>query len=717
MWKSNFYIALMLVSIVCGQAKREVIALADLKSDGISNIAEMQISDRIETELVNLGTYDVTNRSEVDKILKEQKFQQQGCTDQSCAAEIGRLLNADLMLLSTVLYDPTTKRVSATFKMVDVETAKITTAVSRNSNSISELIEGIDDILVDLYRKSSQGGVLPVQMIAADETLFEIVFSLNVDGVNCSYNQFAPITSTGNTSIFKLAPGKYTFYFQKNQYKPHTEVINVDKDQSFTISLEEDKSQIVEYRPPGIISIETDPQGCEIIINGQKIGASPYSGLLTSGEHQLELRKELYYTAVLSFSLEAGETKNIKQSLDPKFGHLNITSIPSGARITIDGKSFGLTPLSSIKLLSGRHELKAEKELYHPHAATYDVQDGEQKRIALELDKAFGKLHITSSPEEGADVYVDGQKKGTTPFVFDPCPSGKYLIEVQKQYYNTVTEQVTVTDNAEVRRTIILAPNVGTLIVSAPSSRIFINGENVGSDSYNAKFPPGKYEVKVKRYNHYPETKDVIITVGETSELQFTLSAMQGSISIFVNPIEAKNAEIFIDGESMGLAPKVFTIPIGDYSVEVRVMGFLSKKNDVAVKENDNTMVHFTLLSYAGSIQQEIDKWKKRGKYSMGTAALSAVLYGYFTYASMQAYDNYNSAETTDDAVQFKDEVQLNDLSANIFVGAAGTAVLYWGWSQIKQAQAEDKMVTSNRNRLWSDRLHINPVLQYEEAE
>jgi hypothetical protein len=320
------------------------------------------------------------------------------------------------------------------------------------------------------------------------------------------------------------------------------------------------------------------------------------------------------------------------------------------------------------------------------------VQDGEQKRIALELDKAFGKLHVTSSPEEGADVYVDGQKKGTTPYVFDPCPSGQYLIKVQKQYYNTVTEQITVTDNAEVRRTIILAPNVGTLIVSAPSSRIFINGENVGSDSYNAKFPPGKYVVKAERPKHYPVTKDVIITVGETSELQFTLSAMQGSISIFVNPIEAKNAEIFIDGESMGLAPKVFTIPIGDYSVEVRVMGFLSKKNDVAVKENDNTMVHFTLLSYAGSIQQEIDKWKKRGKYSMGTAALSAVLYGYFTYASMQAYDNYNSAETTDDAVQFKDEVQLNDLSANIFVGAAGTAGLYWGWCKIKQVLAEYKM-------------------------
>ncbi|MBC8174382.1 MAG: PEGA domain-containing protein [Candidatus Marinimicrobia bacterium] len=697
---NRLYILLIIVSTVFTQARRDVIALADLESSGLSNFEARQIYDRLETELVNLGTYDVTSRQEVDKILKEQKFQQlSGCTDQQCAAKLGKMLNADLMLLSTILYDHAAAKISATFKLVDVETARITTAVSRDSRSISKLNENIDDMLADLYRKSTRGGVLPVQMIAADETLFEIVFNLNVDGVDCSYNQFAPITSAGKTSIFKLARGEYTFYFQKNQYKPYTKVINVDSDQSFKIVLEEDKSQIVKYKPPGIISIETDPQGCEIIINGQKIGSSPYSGLLTSGEHQLELRKELYYTAVLSFSLEAGETKNIKQSLDPKFGHLNITSIPSGARITIDGKTFGVTPLSSIKLLSGRHELKAEKELYHPHSATYDVQDAEEKKVELVLSPAYGKLHITSSPEVGAVVYVDGQKRGTTPFLFDPCPSGQYLIEVKKQYYNTVTEQVTVADNAEVRRTIILAPNVGTLIVSAPSSRIFINGENVGRNSYEAKLPPGKYVVKAERSKHYPETKDVIITVGKTEEIQLTPSPIQGSISIFVNPIEAKKAEILINGESKGQAPNVFTIPIGDYSVEVQVKGFLNKKKDVTVKENENTTVNLTLLSYAGSIQQEVDRWKLITKLSGGATITFAILAGVCEYVSSQSYDNYIGATSTSKALDFKSKTKIYDAlklgGSVVAIASAGGALYSYVNSKLSASKLKKKKRTT----------------------
>jgi len=677
---NRLYILLIIVSTVFAQARRDVIALADLESSGLSNFEARQIYDRLETELVNLGTYAVTSRQEVDKILKEQKFQQAGCTDQQCAAKLGKMLNADLMLLSTILYDHTIDKISATFKLVDVETARITTAVSRDSRSISKLNENIDDMLADLYRKSTRGGTSSVQMIAADETLFEIVFNLNVDGVDCSYNQFAPITSAGKTSIFKLARGEYTFYFQKNQYKPYTKVISVDSDQSFKIVLEEDKSQIVEYKPPGIISIETEPQGCEIIINGQKIGASPYSGVLTSGEHQLELRKELYHTAVLSFSLEAGETKNIKQMLDPKFGYLNITSIPQGTKITIDGKMYGKTPLSNIKLMSGRHKIKAEKELYHPHSATYDVQDAEEKKVELVLSPAFGKLHITSSPEEGAEVYVDGQKRGTTPYVFDPCPSGKYLIEVKKQYYNTVTEQVTVTDNAEVRRTIILAPNVGTLIVSAPSSKIFIDGKNVGRGKYEAKLSPGKYVVKAERATHYPVIKDVIITVGKTEELKLTPSPIHGSISIFVNPIEAKNAEILINGDSKGQAPKVFTIPIGDYSVEVRAKGFLSKKKNITVKENENTTVNLTLLSYAGSIQQEVDRWKLRTKLSGGATIAFAILAGICEYASSQSYDSYIGATSTSDALDLKSKTKMYDalkLGGSVAAIASAGGALY----------------------------------------
>ena len=110
---------------------QQVIAVSDITSEGLSNIQKKQFFNRLESDLVNLGAYEVTSRSEVDKILAEQKFQSAGCTDQQCAAEIGRLLNADLMLLSDILYDPKNGDLSITIKLIDVETAKIATSISK----------------------------------------------------------------------------------------------------------------------------------------------------------------------------------------------------------------------------------------------------------------------------------------------------------------------------------------------------------------------------------------------------------------------------------------------------------------------------------------------------------------------------------------------------------------------------------------------------------
>ena len=57
---------------------QQVIAVSDITSEGLSKIQKKQIFNKLETELVNLGAYEVTSRSEVDKILAEQKFQSSG---------------------------------------------------------------------------------------------------------------------------------------------------------------------------------------------------------------------------------------------------------------------------------------------------------------------------------------------------------------------------------------------------------------------------------------------------------------------------------------------------------------------------------------------------------------------------------------------------------------------------------------------------------------
>ena len=137
---------------------QKVIAVSDITSEGLSKMQKKQIFDKLESELVNLGAYEVTSRSEVDKILAEQKFQSSGCTDQQCAAEIGRLLNADIMLLSSILYDKDAGEVSITLKFVDVETAKIATAISKYEQvgSIRDIFDKIPNYLLELYRNQNK---------------------------------------------------------------------------------------------------------------------------------------------------------------------------------------------------------------------------------------------------------------------------------------------------------------------------------------------------------------------------------------------------------------------------------------------------------------------------------------------------------------------------------------------------------------------------------
>ncbi|MEA3501017.1 MAG: PEGA domain-containing protein, partial [Candidatus Marinimicrobia bacterium] len=254
-------------------------------------------------------------------------------------------------------------------------------------------------------------------MILEKEKAYEITFKLNVDNVYCSYEQFAPIMKKNRLAKYKLPKGEYTFRFEKDQYKIYTKKIKVEKDETFEINLIKDKSQRIPYRPPGMVTIESNPPGAEVLINGQKMGSTPFSGELTSGKHRLEIRKKLYYQHISDFILEAGETKNISHALKPKYGYLSITSQLEDVEISLDGKPIGATPIDKEHVMSGKHKIIAKKDSYHNYETIFEIQDNQKKTVKIVLDPAIVSLAINSSPEDGVEVWVDGKLKGVTPFL------------------------------------------------------------------------------------------------------------------------------------------------------------------------------------------------------------------------------------------------------------------------------------------------------------
>ena len=79
------------------------IAVLDLEARGVDNAISLNVSDLIRTEMINSGRFTVLERAQLKAILKEQSFQQTGCTDISCAVKIGKLISANKILIGSIM--------------------------------------------------------------------------------------------------------------------------------------------------------------------------------------------------------------------------------------------------------------------------------------------------------------------------------------------------------------------------------------------------------------------------------------------------------------------------------------------------------------------------------------------------------------------------------------------------------------------------------------
>ena len=104
------------------------IAVLDFEANNASKYAAKAVSEFISTEMAKKGELTVLDRKQIGAILKEQGFQQTGCTEQECAVEMGKLLSAKKILLGTL--SKTGNVMVITVKSVDVETGKIDFAES-----------------------------------------------------------------------------------------------------------------------------------------------------------------------------------------------------------------------------------------------------------------------------------------------------------------------------------------------------------------------------------------------------------------------------------------------------------------------------------------------------------------------------------------------------------------------------------------------------------
>lgn len=124
---------------------KEIIAVTDFAAKDIPSNVAMNVSELIRTELINSGRYTVIERSQMKEILKEQGFQQTGCTDVNCAVKMGKLLSAKKILVGSVMKLGSKLIISG--RVVDVERGVGERAAKGNANSLDQLDRGVTEFV------------------------------------------------------------------------------------------------------------------------------------------------------------------------------------------------------------------------------------------------------------------------------------------------------------------------------------------------------------------------------------------------------------------------------------------------------------------------------------------------------------------------------------------------------------------------------------------
>jgi TolB-like protein len=143
--------------VVSARASVSEIAVLALEGNNVTAGELDALTNRLRTSLFETGKFTVLERSRVDEILKEQGFQQTGCTNAECAVEVGKLIGVKGIVIGSV--DKLDKFIAVSARIVDVQTGKMLTSASEDCDNCA-LVDAIKGSVPNVARKLA--GLAPV---------------------------------------------------------------------------------------------------------------------------------------------------------------------------------------------------------------------------------------------------------------------------------------------------------------------------------------------------------------------------------------------------------------------------------------------------------------------------------------------------------------------------------------------------------------------------
>ena len=234
----------------------------------------------------------------------------------------------------------------------------------------------------------------------------------------------------------------------------------------------------------GTLSVNTNPPGAHLFVDGVERGVTPINVALKPGPHSLEVRGD-GEPRLLPITITAGA--QLSQYLElPKaaaaVGQLHVRTEPTGARVTIDGLSRGTAPVMVSALTPGEHSVVVESDL-GTVKQTVTVEAGTTASLTVPLAAAEGApVSGWLSVSAPADVQIFENKRlvGSSQTDRLMVTAGRHELEIVNETLGYRAVRTVQVPAGKVTPVKIDFPK-GTIALNAlPWAEVWVDGEKVG---------------------------------------------------------------------------------------------------------------------------------------------------------------------------------------------------------------------------------------------
>ena len=264
-------------------------------------------------------------------------------------------------------------------------------------------------------------------------------------------------------------------------------------------------------------------------------------------------------------------------------GSLIITSSPEKARVKLDGKDVGETPLNLAEVKPGTRQIEISLKDYHPRQIQAKVSVGSAATAHVNLELVSGNLKVQSVPA-GATVAVDGKTlPGVTPLTVPNLQPGSHRVALSLSDHadSAVNVKVTSGDNS-LRLTLKALPKPRLRLDLTPPDATVRFTDGRFEYKHDMEIVPGMYELTISAPGFVTRSERVEIISGADKQVRIELLKAAGGLKVSGEPVGAKVA---VDGQVVGAIPySIEHLPVGTHEVVVSHDGHKSVTNKVEIR-------------------------------------------------------------------------------------------------------------------------------------